>query len=1224
MKSLYSDFTRRYSLQKTLRFELIPQGETLEHIQAKGLIEEDSIRADEYKKIKNIIDDYHKAFIEKALKHAVLSGVEEYQELYLKINKTDAEIKAMDLIAEKLRKQVVGFFKAAPEYQFLFTKDLIERDLKQFVGEDKEKLATINKFNRFTTYFTGFNQNRENMYSAEPKSTSIAYRVIDQNLPRFLDNIRVFNRAVQYEDIRAGIADMEKEYERVFGEIKVASFFDTEDYKNCLTQEGIDRYNRLLGGFTSSERQKIRGINEYINLHNQNADKPDQIGFLRPLNKQILSDRSSVSFLPEQFPDDASLLAAVKRFSNEVADSVEELSGLLLRLPGFDLRKVYITNDNSVTGISKQIFGNWRTVREAWDERYDKIHAVKPVKNREKYEEQRDKDYKKIESFSLQELSDLLSSDSVIDYFGGENLLERVNAVRRSFAWLWTYYHEKDIAQLNLKNDSQSVEVIKDYLDALKAFHSFVKPLIGSGKEPDKDDRFYGDFMPLWDSLDGITPLYNKTRNFITQKPYSTQKFKLNFKNSTLLNGWDLNKEPDNSAVILRKDDKYYLGIMSQGNNHIFQNLATENVEEPYYEKMEYKLLPGPNKMLPKVFFSKTRIDEFSPSKQLLEHYRAGTHKKGENFSLKDCHELIDFFKTSISIHEDWKTFGFRFSKTESYTDISQFYREVSEQGYKISFRPISVNDIDRFVHEGKLYLFQIYNKDFSPYSKGTPNLHTIYWRMLFDERNLRDVVYKLNGEAEIFYRKASIDKANSTVHKANEPIANKNPQNSKRESRFEYNIIKDRRFTCDKFQFHVPITINYKSSGNDNINAAVRLALKASPDCNVIGIDRGERNLLYVCVVNAKGELLEQMSLNEIINNYRNETYRTDYHSLLDAREKARDVARKNWQNIESIKELKEGYLSQVIHIITKLMIKYNAIVVLEDLNMGFMRGRQKVEKQVYQKFERMLIEKLNYIIDKTLDAEAEGGALHAYQLASKFDSFAKLGKQSGFLFYTQAWNTSKIDPATGFVNLFDTRYKSVNDSVRFWNMFDKITYLKNENMFRFDFRYGSFTDKAFGVKESWEIYTNGSRLANIRDKNGVWNSVSVDLTDEMRALFKNYSIDTSVEDLRPQITEQTEKSFFEKLHWLFALTVQLRNSATGTDEDYILSPVRGDNGLFFDSRSAGKTMPKDADANGAYNIARKGLMILDRIKNTPDEDLQKVNLAIGNSDWLIYAQKG
>lgn len=37
-----------------------------------------------------------------------------------------------------------------------------------------------------------------------------------------------------------------------------------------------------------------------------------------------------------------------------------------------------------------------------------------------------------------------------------------------------------------------------------------------------------------------------------------------------------------------------------------------------------------------------------------------------------------------------------------------------------------------------------------------------------------------------------------------------------------------------------------------------------------------------------------------------------------------------------------------------------------MEDLNYGFKRGRFKVERQVYQKFENMLINKLNYLVDK------------------------------------------------------------------------------------------------------------------------------------------------------------------------------------------------------------------------------------------------------------------
>lgn len=82
----------------------------------------------------------------------------------------------------------------------------------------------------------------------------------------------------------------------------------------------------------------------------------------------------------------------------------------------------------------------------------------------------------------------------------------------------------------------------------------------------------------------------------------------------------------------------------------------------------------------------------------------------------------------------------------------------------------IPTSFIDKLVDEGKIYLFQLYNKDFSPHSKGTPNLHTLYFKMLFDERNLEDVVYKLNGEAEMFYRPASI-KYDKPTHPKNAPI---------------------------------------------------------------------------------------------------------------------------------------------------------------------------------------------------------------------------------------------------------------------------------------------------------------------------------------------------------------------------------------------------------------------------------------------------------------------
>ena len=53
-----------------------------------------------------------------------------------------------------------------------------------------------------------------------------------------------------------------------------------------------------------------------------------------------------------------------------------------------------------------------------------------------------------------------------------------------------------------------------------------------------------------------------------------------------------------------------------------------------------------------------------------------------------------------------------------------------------------------------------------------------------------------------------------------------------------------------------------------------------------------------------------------------------------------------------------------------------------------------------------------------------------------------------------------------------------------------------------------------------------------------------------------------------------------------------------------------------------ARKELPLDADANGAYNIARKGLWIIRKLQVTPKEDLMKAKIAVTNAEWLDFAQ--
>ncbi|MEW6703030.1 MAG: type V CRISPR-associated protein Cas12a/Cpf1, partial [Bacteroidota bacterium] len=613
--------------------------------------------------------------------------------------------------------------------------------------------------------------------------------------------------------------------------------------------------------------------------------------------------------------------------------------------------------------------------------------------------------------------------------------------------------------------------------------------------------------------------------------------------------------------------------------------------------------------------------DEKRPKLFQKEYLEQSNESAVYNKALTDW---ISFCKNFLALYESTSVYNFNFDKHTSFDSLDSFYTYINTVTYKISFRNISEIYINKLVDEGKLYLFQIYNKDFSTFSKGKPNLHTLYWKMLFDEKNLQNVVYKLNGQAEVFYRKKSLNYDEKTLREGHhiEKLKNK----------FNYPIISNKRFAFDKFQLHVPITMNFKATGGDNINADVLAFLKNNPDINIIGIDRGERHLLYLSLINQQGEIIRQMTLNEIINSYSKDgktfDIRTNYHEKLDQKEAEREKARKDWGVIENIKELKEGYLSHVVHVIATMMVEQNAIVVMEDLNFGFKRGRQKVEKQVYQKFEKMLIDKLNYLVFKSRAVNEVGGALKALQLANKFESFQKLGKQSGFIFYVPASLTSKIDPATGFVDFLKPKYESIEKAKSFIEKFKSIHYNTEKQWFEFSFDYKDFLQNFENGKSTWTVCsTHVPRYRwNAKLNQGKGAQEEVNVTQALEALFGNANIMYGGgKNVKDQISAQTSADFFKELLRVLATLLSLRhnNGKKGEEEqDYILSPVAP----FFDSRNADATQPQNADANGAYNIAKKGLLVLKRLRG--EEGYKKLDkrgkpdLFITNKEWLEFTQ--
>ena len=1285
MAKNFEDFKRLYPLSKTLRFEAKPIGDTLKNIIKSGLLEEDEHRAQSYVKVKKLIDEYHKAFIDRVLNEGCLTienkgnkdSLKEYYESYMSKSNDENVSKTFKEIQENLRSVIANKLTKDKGYANLFgnkliesykdkdgTKKIIDSDLIQFINtaepskldsmSQDEAKEFVKEFWGFTTYFEGFHKNRKNMYTSEEKSTGIAYRLVNENLPKFIDNMEAFKKAIAKPEIQANMGEL---YSNLNVE-SIQEMFQLDYYNMLLTQKQIDVYNAIIGG-----------INEYINLYNQ-QHKNEKLPKLKALFKQILSDRNAISWLPEEFNSDQEVLNAIKDCYERLSENVlgdKVLKSLLGSLADYSLDGIFIRNDMQLTDISQKMFGNWGVIQNAIMQNIKRVApARKHKESEEDYEKRIAGIFKKADSFSISYINDCLNEadpnnayfvENYFATFGAVNTptMQRENLfalVQNAYTEVAALLHSDYPTVKHLAQDKANVSKIKALLDAIKSLQHFVKPLLGKGDESDKDERFYGELASLWAELDTVTPLYNMIRNYMTRKPYSQKKIKLNFENPQLLGGWDANKEKDYATIILRRNGLYYLAIMDKDSRKLLGKAMPSDGE--CYEKMVYKFFKDVTTMIPKcstqlkdvqAYFKVNTDDYVLNSKAFnkpltitkevfdLNNVLYGKYKKfqkgyltatGDNVGythavnvwIKFCMDFLDSYDSTC-------IYDFSSLKPESYLSLDSFYQDVNLSLYKLSFTDVSASFIDQLVEEGKMYLFQIYNKDFSEYSKGTPNMHTLYWKALFDERNLADVVYKLNGKAEMFYRKKSIENTHPT-HPANHPILNKNKDNNKKESLFEYDLIKDRRYTVDKFMFHVPITMNFKSSGSENINQDVKVYLRHADDMHIIGIDRGERHLLYLVVIDLQGNIKEQYSLNEIVNEYNGNTYRTNYHDLLDVRADKRLKASQSWQTIENIKELKEGYLSQAIHKITQLMVKYHAVVVLEDLNKEFMRGRQKVEKQVYQKFEKMLIDKLNYLVDKHKDANETGGLLHALQLTSGFKNFKKSDPQSGFLFYIPAWNTSKIDPVTGFVNLFNTKYTNAVKAQEFFSKFDEIRYNEKKDWFVFEFDYDEFTQKAHGTRTRWTLCTHGKRLRSFRNPANQynWDSEVVALTDEFKRILGEAGIDIH-ENLKDAISnlEGKRRKYLEPLMQFMKLLLQLRNSKAGTDEDYILSPVADENGIFYDSRSCGDELPENADANGAYNIARKGLMMIEQIKDA--KDLDNLKFDISNKAWLNFAQQ-
>ncbi len=1373
------EFKNLYELSRTLQFRLVPlkvddrtnelvEDEEWSALKSHGIIEADKKMAENIKVVKFYLDILHRKIIDNSLRSlnfekkdllnyaaaldALAQGKKDKDsdknEKKMKIK----ELKTRLLLAQgALLEQIDRVFKKAgaddlsPKKCLLklkesFTsaevKDLREKnnhkelEFPDIEYQDKQG-SPKNIFEMDAGYLADFCKKRELLYSVKGKKGSLSERILS-NFELFYKNIKNYQDNYKNTDI-----DFSLITERLCrnNEDEKPGIFDVDYYNNCITQQGIDNYARILGGESHKKERMVSGIglNQVVNLYIQKKQSEH-----KELQKQKKKGQERSKFNKREYPffvrlqkrilsqifrkeifieNDSDLIRELNFFLVHSEEKVAKAQGLLSFFldhdkNGINLSKVFLAKNKVNTFANKifrepekfmAIFHDGRTVLDLVT--FDDIKNFFK-NNRLEYKNSFDNIAENRDQFEV--FISLLKHEVDLLILGGETIvmggkkeavipLEQKKIVLEK-AIRWFEDKVKNDEKMRDEDEGDFCLAVLSYsravLDIVKRAEIFWLNEEQETKidEGEKDRGFYEKFDGFIG--DDFVPFiyFDKFGNYLKKRSRNTTKeIKLNFGADHLLDGWDMNKELDYHGVLLRKNNEYYLGVGNKRGD-LFHKKFGKKIEEvkeayniaddeDYYEKIEYKQLDigkfegiafgkANDKKKPEELKNKKlklaeefldgdleKLEKYINIKKEYDEFKELRKKEKRldfNFPKEKMDQLIEYYISCLGKRDDWRRFNLNFRRPQDYKDRDDFVAHVQRQAYWIDLKRVNKNYVQKNIKDGSLFLFRIHTKDFydienklgknNPYKQANlpskVNLFTQYFFELFSLENIANIkskdtskcIYELDGKAEIRFRPKTEDVRLKTYQKNGKDIV----FIDQRDGNKEKEVIQHRRFAKDALILHLKIRLNFgKQMDLDEFNKEINKKLIAQVPVRILGMDRGENNLIYYCILNEYGEIEDRKcgSLNKVGEKVRKLADGTevkepvDYFQLLVSREGQRDWEQKNWQKMTPIRSLKEAYLGNVIHWISREIFSgfdrgIATLNVLEDLGGNFKKTRFFRERQVYQAFEKSLIDKLGYLVDKER-ANFRG----AYQLTPLIDSVEQMEKnnQIGAVIYIPASYTSKIcpHPKCGWrKRLHIKNSESKEKIIKLLKSGDiKISYDSVKDRFSFEYAWKQEC-KNKGKNDFYEgvdvVFSNVSRTKwndvesrTIEFNDGVSNSI----TTNLKSLFQKNGVE--LKDISKQLVERgriLETEFFQAIIFYFNLITQIRNynkEKTGSDADYIECPS-----CSFDSRKSemngNLSVITNGDANGAYNIARKGLMQLYKIRKNYDDPG-----FISNKDW-------
>lgn len=997
----YTDLNKK---SITICQKLIPLGKTRENINKFNAMENDEFVKQNKGEVKRLIKAVAREHIDSSL---------------IKVSKTIDFSKMFELMEKaenkETRKEVLGeLFAERIELSKIMGKELSSKKfnsaatltkmvpeyLKNHKSEESNKELIENVKNR-QSIFNKYEDTIDFALSPVLKQGTVVYRVLNENAYIFYDNLKRMENFDYFSLVKT-----EKLENKIITK--------TDEYKKLMLQSGIENYNYAINIIN-------KNLNEYCQKNKINYSKLK----LNELNKMILSETTSFYEEIDDFKTDDEVIMAYNKFADEFNST--NFNELFKTVRDTD-KSSLIIKGNLLSAYSINVYGNYKIVPEYVRMHFDETYVQKKSKDS-------DKEYKKYldKGLSVENIHFIINTLKKDTEISEYHLMEKIGTL------LDTKLDECEKERISLKSDdSYASEIIKNNYDYVIKIKRLLK--LFDTESSDFDAKAASSIDSVLEILEPVQKLYNMTRNYISSKPTSKKKMTLTFDTSSFGGGWSESVESSKRVFLMKNDngDKFF-GIYNmvgcKYNNTTVTSIARDIKEQlmdkkpngEYYRKLIYSSTADVGKMIPKLFIN-PNLDEDN-----LKRFKAGEHKTNKEF----LDYIIDVVKKAIASHRTWSTYNFKYK--DNYESYNDFCDDIQSQGYMTNWKYIDKDYVDSLVESGCIYLFKIYNNDYSKAKKkgGKKKTHTQYLDYLFSDENEKTKLIKLLGGAEVFFREPQIEKP--YVHKAGSVLLNKVDKNGNKVTDYKnrlidaqkvrpddiytsvktYDIIKNKRYTKEQFELHFPISIgsesnpvSFKELTKDMLNTTK----------STIVITRSRNHLLYLTVFNEIGDILESKSLNTVNG--------TDYKERLQLIEKQKKENASNWKTIGSNANLLDGYISYAIKDISDLVLKYEAIVVLESKSIS--KDKNLLDERAYTKFKTALFKKLEFLIDKTKEDNEPGGLLHPYNLT-------RVGNRV----------TSNIieTASNGIVVQVPPYYKAVTDPLSYKNNFVQLAKLYATN---------------------------------------------------------------------------------------------------------------------------------------------------------------------------------